>query len=769
MARILNAEYWGENPVTRKTTAKVGRGVIVVNHAPPRPAPPVFQPVGRPTPAPPAPVVQPPIPARQVSQDSGFAPFETLFHDFNLQVFPTYNFWEPDEATNDTTPLGDRDLEDVPRFNRLVWDPAPDIKDPHEAGKIAMGGTGSQTQNSIIVDGIPFNPTVLQDVNLNIVSNLLANGHMSPGVVETVVEVHTGTLVRPPAKTPVHLCSEDHYLSKPGLWGIPFSEFNNVLWNRRSSAYGAQVHIFGLTISPVKAVTRNHFFDGAYGYLRPAAPGGLVYLRSTDATSPIGFTARTCYSKRTTYGGRVYEYLDMIEPNSNVDQRRLGTDLWDYHRVKAKFIHTNFLGLVHPQRVGTINQVHHAETCTAIAQNLQNLVTYNEAGMQHKNRTINIPSFNAPKDVKPVEYVGYVIEKYAFEGSGFVLKETIYVPGHDTYDYIDTKIKYGVAYRYRIRSILRWTRPRNVGPMGKDPTVTDPTGSNINSLIPNLSSFWGSEWGKNWATGLVVDVELPDPPDELTVRPFSKDGYVLVTFKLPYNPQRDINKMTLWRKLQDQNGRDLTHWEQVQEYAGQTRQGTRDIYLTKYTHDPKDITGLKFNATQTEKLEQFVEYAPLNAQFIDRDVKPFQEGGYRYVYSALCHTSHGETSTLSDQLAVRINRDWARTGEFPVEFVSCAGVEKDMDTGLFATYPERRLRSELIVVPDTTGNLPARINVTGQQRNGTGLLNDNNYVLRIESLDNGQSIEAPVRIIYDNLPTQNTDEDSNVLVPDTDY
>lgn len=726
MANILTRESWGENPVTRKTTAHVGSGTIIVSHIP-EVTPPKWMPVGTPVTSSVSVITGPVVQPIQYSQDSGFAPFETIYCDFELEAQPTYNFWVEDEKTNDSVPLGDRKLDDVPRYIRLVWNPAPDIKDPAEFGKIALGGTGSATSAAVIVDGITFNPTILQEVNIQLVADLLSNGHLAPGVLETVVEIHTGTVTPPPTGTSANVVDEDNYLAKQGFWGIPYSEFLNVVWNRRSQAYGAQVDLFGLSLSGPSYRDRQFFVDGAYGLVRPDAPGGVIWLQSTDANSPIGFAARTCYSKRSNFGDRVHEYLDMTQPNSDDETRAGASDLWDYNRVKAKFVHTNMMGVVDPARVAAIQLVHQAEATTAIAQNLQNLVTYNEAGMQSVQQQITIPSFNSPRDVKPVEYIGYIIEKYAFESNAFVLKDTFYVPGNDAHDYVDTQVRYGVAYRYRVRAILRWTRPRGIGVLGKDPTVVDATGSNINTVAPNQSSFWGSEWSKNWATAILIDMQQPDPPDELTVRPDSRNESVTVTFRVPYNPQLDINKMVLWRRLADESGREITNWEQVQEYG------------------------------------------PENARYVDSDVKFVQEGGYRYLYAATCHTKHGETSVLSDQLSARLNKDWARTGEFPVEFVSCAGVDKDKDTGLFSTYPERRLRSELIVKPDTTVPAPARFQVTGQMRVGSGLLNDNNYVLRIESLDNGQSVEAPVTVAYDNLPIQTLEEDSNVLVPDTGY
>ena len=334
----------------------------------------------------------------------------------------------------------------------------------------------------------------------------------------------------------------------------------------------------------------------------------------------------------------------------------------------------------------------------------------------------------------------------------------------------DTKVKYGAAYRYRIRGVLRWVRIHGIGPLGKDPTTADAPGATINTLTPDDASFFASEWGQEWASAMVIDTSPPPPPHQFQVRPMSRDKAIEITFCLPYNPQQDICKMTLWRKLQDELGNDVTDWVQIQEDDAQFRQGTRHVYGAEQQHQQDDLTGTKFNMNQTDTVETFVEFAPLNARFVDTDVGYFgQDNNYRYVYAAMCHTRHGEDSTLSDQLAARLNPNWSKDGEFPLDFVSCAGVDKDFDTGIFSTYPERRLRSEVIAVPTITATekVPAMITFSGQTRLAQNPIQGSSYVARIESLDTGQRIDVPVVVNVKNMPEKNSTQDVTALVPST--
>jgi hypothetical protein len=156
---------------------------------------------------------------------------------------------------------------------------------------------------------------------------------------------------------------------------------------------------------------------------------------------------------------------------------------------------------------------------------------------------------------------------------------------------------------------------------------------------------------------------------------------------------------------------------------------------------------MKFMSTETERTEVFVEFAPVNSLFRDYDVGFYgKDNTYRYVYSAMCYTRHGEQSVLSDQLGARLNPGWKKNGEFSVDFVSCAGVDKDFDIGLFSTYPERRVRSEVIFRPDPRGGTPGAIVLRGQERVAQKMLGESTYVMRVESLDNGQHYDIPVRV-----------------------
>jgi hypothetical protein len=726
------------------------------------------------------PYQEPPVssssPAKIVSQDSGPAPFETLFHDLDLQATPFYNYWEQGEETS-THERGSQKLEDLPRFIKLSWIPAPDLPDPdafqkrRNAGmdmsardqftKLSPFGFGSHAVVGHANNGLLWTPPHLQPENFQQNANSLANGHIFAGALEAVVEAKTGSIADPPRPTS-DLLDEDQYLAHPEVtWGMPFPEFNSAMWRWKSRTFGFQQKMAGVQMSPSADLQRKNLVNGQFGLSSQVQ--GLVDLRSVNSRSPaVSFAGMSANSQNRTQQSRIFELADQLGAGYLDD----GSS--EFQRVKIKMLHTNLEGLMSQERLDSMTAPAHAESISAIAPFAGNMAVYSSAGLQNKSREISIPSFNAPDTLKPIEYVGYVIEKYEQVDGSFKLVDTFYVPGRDYTDYYDCRVKYGVAYRYRIRCIIRWSRRHKIGVFGPDPTVIDAPGAGLNSLTPNDVSYFGSEWASAWASALLIDTSSPPPPHQFQVRSDSRNKFIEVTFCLPYNPQQDICKMTLYRKLQDQDGYDVTDWVQVQEVDAQFRQGTRHLYVTDLQHQQDDITGTKFTATESEVIQTFVEFAPLNSRYVDTDVNYFgEENSYRYVYSALCHTRHGETSVLSEQLGARLNSHWSRDGEYPIDFISCAGVDKDFDTGIFGTYPERRLRSEVIFRPNITQtqNQPGTIGFSGQPRLALNPVGNAHYVARIESLDTGQHVDVTVNLDVRNLPEENSVENRTVLVP----
>jgi hypothetical protein len=632
----------------------------------------------------------PPLETNVVSKTSGYAPFETFTNDFNFEAIPFYQFWTIDELVNDSEERGNQSFDEIPRFVKLVWDPAPDLKTKvvgdigQRRGPTTPFGLGGAKNIGASLNGIQLNPEHLQPANFETVAQSLANGHIAPGVIETVVDARVSL---PVARVP-SFPDEDEYLADPNSRGLPYSVLKNAWLERYSSVLGIQ-----------RTLEAGKLVDGQFASPRPSHDGVLSLLSANPSSPSISFYGKVAFPDDRVVLDRLREIAEPVTPpSSNSD---------DLSPARVRFIDPGIDGIVEEESMQTMTRPEHVEALAALAPHLENLIVLAESGRQYERREINIPSFPVPGGLPRLEYVGYIIEKYALEDGAFVLKDTMYLGGREFTELYDTKVKYGTVYRYRLRGVVRWVRPRGVGVFGRDQTALAATNRAITAYAPYEASYFGSEWSDRWAYAALVDQMPPDPPDEIRVMPMSPEGAIYVSGKMPWNPQRDVYKMALLRR--------------------------------------------KITPEEEGDWELLAEFGPRNWQYIDRAVEKFDVTGARYLYTAISYTKHGEESPLSDQLAARISGRWQKDGELPVEFVSCAGVDRDA-SGPFRTYPEQREFTE--VIKEGVGELK----ISAQERIGRRLLRDADYIVRIESLDTGEMKDLPVKVKYETQPTVRTDQ-----------
>lgn len=768
MATIWHDDEVGDDPVDRTTQSDVDEveGSTIVRSAVTSSGQPV-----NPTPD------DTTKPKKTISLESGIAPLFSFWHDFNLEAIPHYNYWE--ESEEESNPKREtQEVVDLPRFVKLVWDAAPDLKDPDEFKKKSLTYAGPGVRNfkqlspfgfgawevqGTSLEGTNYSPEYLQPSNFEKNCAKCANGFIASGIVSAVV--NTPSEVATDGKQEnSRLLDEDQYLlNHKKNAGIPYGAANLSLWRRVSGIVGAQRRLYGRATAKTANSTKQNLAFGQFGLSR--GKGGRFSLKAGSADA-VSHKAKETVTTKPVFDRTLELWGDELEGRGHVKKD---------HNVGINFIHTDFTGYLTQGRLAAASQPHHLDSLTAVAQNVTNLQAASNAGFQHMARDLKIPSDRAPNTLKPLEYIGYVIEKWELIDNSYSLVDTIYVAGREYTEYFDSEVKYGVSYRYRIKAIVRWSRPHGVGVLGKEDTQIDAPGVNVDSLTPNDVSYFYTDWNHDWAYSLVIDTSPPPPPDELVVMPFSnplsapggQGPAIMVTFKLPHNPQLDINKMTLYRKIVDESGEDRTGWVPVREFLENpedpSRQGTRKTLTVSYQHQQDDITGTKFNVTEKEGEENIVEYGPTNSIYIDRDVEYWgEEASFQYVYAAVCYTRHGEESPLSDQVGARLNPDWRKTGEFPITFWSCAGVQLGVDMEMFSTYPEQRIKSELItrqIDPD-----PSSIGVTIQERTASRMLQDTSYTFRVESLDTGEYIDVPVNVKVDNVPEDKQEYPMDALV-----
>ena len=678
--------------------------------------------------------------SKLLSVESGQMPYETLFNDFDLQVWPHYNFWTADELTNENEELGNRKIDEVPRYVVVSWLTAPDLV-PEENRRIPKDaihrniepvkfGLEIENRPAFMSKGVSFSPEHLQPENFSMIVNATSNGHVAPGVVEAVVSLplhNTGLdSEKTYAKTDgIHQFDEDTFLSDPELDGVSIQELEAQI-NQTTNGTLAAAIISNDEMSEYARKKKEAMFDGQFAVYKSHESGGKMRMNSVNPSSPsmmiVANTAKRNSEEKPD---------DVLEIANRITQSSVNSDLESQSFVKVKFIDPAISGIVSEERVNTMDRPEHAENMLVISRMLPNLEVLSQADFFNRKRKIDLPSFPSPDGVKTLEYVGYVLEKYKKQRTGFFKKvEEIHFPNREYDNYIDTKVVYGAVYRYRIKTIIRWTRPVNVGPLGKSSKVVEQNGSHTKKLASKISSYFSSEWNKKWAYAVCIDDQPPAPPDELNVRPESAKNRVCVTFRLPDNTQRDIMSMRLYRKIQTLSGKDVTSWKLV------------------HNHDA---------------IDRKVDFGPQNVLYYDYDVTT----NNRYVYAATCFTRHGENSTYSEQLAVRLSADYEVYGEIPVTQISCAGVRQEY-FGSFSTRPHKRFNEE-IVVPmshDYTkkSDPSSHASLSGRNAFGNVFMVPSRYTFRFESLDTGETIDIPIRIKYFDKETLEEKKDSSVHI-----
>lgn len=367
--------------------------------------------------------------------------------------------------------------------------------------------------------------------------------------------------------------------------------------------------------------------------------------------------------------------------------------------VRANFVDTSVAEALSEERITSIVKPEHAENIAAIARLSSELHVLSDVRSSLAVDRI-IKSYPSSIDSSTVEYVGYVLEKYVRNDRGsFDFLEEIDIDDISVTEYIDRKVLYGKEYRYRIKCLVRWTRDSSVGVEGiRKEESKNSTGSS------KQSSYFETEWSAPWATTLLIDKIPPDPPDEIQVIPESSKKRITLTWKCPYDPQRDISQIEIFRR--------------------------KRLKMADFIEPWKRIAVFPF----------------ANGIFFDTDVDFIEDnGGIEYVYSFRSVSRHKEFSFLSVQLAASLTEFFSTLGENDVEFVSCQGVDINA-FGSLSTSPPTIFKEDSVA--KTTAVF------TGRNGPAVSTYDDVNYVVRIECLDTGERSDIKLLLDYQDYPNR---------------
>lgn len=363
-------------------------------------------------------------------------------------------------------------------------------------------------------------------------------------------------------------------------------------------------------------------------------------------------------------------------------------------RTRVNFIDPSIAGALDPNRVAVSTDQAHLATLGSLSKLAGGLEVLSEFNQDVPTRNPP-PSFPAPADSPTLMYVGYVIERHTLGSDGsMTLSRVIEINDVNRSRFIDRDVVFGGRYTYRMRSIVQWTRNPAIGFSGYS-TLDRQTAFDTSLIAPTKNaSFYAGDWS-DWSMTEVRDERLPDPPDELRVRPVSDSREMHVCWKMPNDPQRDIASLRLLKsKVVD--GR-FSDWVQLGEFV------------------------------------------PGNGLFIDHDVTPFEEGHMSYMYAMYSVSYHGEYSPLSEKIEARLTTRRKYLGEQPVTQIGPRGD----DPTAFPQGPHEPIDTELVALRKTS------FYVRGSRSSLP--LTPRSYTVEVQSVATGQRVEIPLSVDSTNV------------------
>lgn len=357
-------------------------------------------------------------------------------------------------------------------------------------------------------------------------------------------------------------------------------------------------------------------------------------------------------------------------------------------RIRANIVDPSIAAAISDDRLNSAVEHVHLATMGSLAKLIPGLEVISEFNQDVPAKN-PVPRFPVPPVSPSLLYVGYVIERHTLGSDGsMTLSRTIDVDDIDTSSFVDRQVLYGERYSYRIRAIVQWSRPMNVG-FGGPSTLDRIPAFNPADMGKKQASFYAGDWS-DWAPAQVLDTSPPDPPEEIYVRPISSKKQIEIVWKVPGDPQRDLSSLRLVRSVS--RGGKVEDWKLIGEFV------------------------------------------PTNGRFVDMDVEYSESGHASYVYAMYSVSYHGEVSALSDQFEARLTSKYVYSGEEPISRILPAGAD-----------PMSHAAGHQGPVPDV---VIASRSVSLYCRGGRSTLPlfEQDYVVEVQSLSTGDRAEVQLAL-----------------------
>ena len=340
------------------------------------------------------------------------APFATLFDALDLTAEVRYNFYTPDERTNDREEVAGRSADALPRCVVLRWRRAPDVvvQSPSAPTVTGRPPTPAPIRGSMPVAGALVDLGMKTEIDLavvNLITEIVEGGTATAALDPSTVEPiraeaaaeaeETVFLVEPPADT---------------------SSFIELIERTADEAELVASSIDGVVVS----------------------------RRDGSVKSLVGSSPALSYDAVVARTGARTSSTTIAATSRSVDTS-----------IIATFVEPP-VGSIDPTAVDGATRPEHIESIEGAASVVVDMVAA-AAALPSSPVAALIPTVSADVGAPDgTEYIGYVLEKYRQGSTGFTLVETVNIDGRSIVSFIDPKVVFGGVYRYRVKSIIRWVR-----------------------------------------------------------------------------------------------------------------------------------------------------------------------------------------------------------------------------------------------------------------------------------------------------------------------
>jgi hypothetical protein len=312
----------------------------------------------------------------------------------------------------------------------------------------------------------------------------------------------------------------------------------------------------------------------------------------------------------------------------------------------------------------TKNKVINAASAWSVAEDAERLLNSRQFVSYHEQEIPGVWDNDAHHVSK---LAGYIIEKReSTYKNEITIHDNIYIESPDITTHLDTNIRYGSQYQYKIRSVYM---------SGFTSTGTDDYEDNITRYSILVVSK-GSESIQVTAK----EFDPPKPPENLQFRFYSGFDSLRIGWDYPHIRTKDVKRVQIYRRSSIKEPFELLREYDFddsdrKEYSPASGNESNITIIEKTWIDTNG------DGVANEADETYVRIAP--GFYYDVE---FNESS-NYIYALATIDAHGLTSTYSDQFEVSYDK---LTNKVKTNYISSAGAEK--------AYPNMKL--EIDMLPD---------------------------------------------------------------------